>query len=54
VRYSVLAAALLANTVALWLVFQEVKLRIHAVEDPAQSAAAASAQATSLSQTQIS
>ena len=54
VRYSVLAAALLANTVALWLVFQEVRLRIHAVEDPAQSAAAASAQATSLSQTQIS
>ena len=54
VRYSVLAAALLANTVALWLVFQEVRLRIHAGEDPAQSAAATSAQATSLSQTQIS
>jgi Gpi18-like mannosyltransferase len=54
VRYSVLAAALLANTAALWLVFQEVRLRIHAVEDPSQSAAAASAQATSLSQTQIS
>jgi Gpi18-like mannosyltransferase len=54
VRYSVLAAALLANTVALWLVFQEVRLRIHAVEDRSQSAAAASAQTTSLSQTQIS
>jgi Gpi18-like mannosyltransferase len=54
VRYSVLAAALLANTAALWLVFQEVRRRIHAVEDPSQSAAAASAQTTSLSQTQIS
>jgi Gpi18-like mannosyltransferase len=54
VRYSVLAAALLANTAALWLVLQQVRLRIHAVEDPSQSSSAAPAPAASLSQTQIS
>jgi Gpi18-like mannosyltransferase len=54
VRYSVLAAALLANTAALWLVFQQVRLRIHAAEDPLQSSSAAPAPATSLSQTQTS
>jgi len=36
VRYSVLAAALLANTAAVWLVFQQVRLRIRAAEHPPQ------------------
>ncbi|HEY3988260.1 MAG TPA: glycosyltransferase 87 family protein [Acidobacteriaceae bacterium] len=34
VRYSVLAGALLANTAALWIVFQQVMLRIRAAEAP--------------------
>jgi Gpi18-like mannosyltransferase len=54
VRYSVLAGALLANTAALWLVFQQVRIRIHAAEHPSQSSSVASAPAASLSQTQIS
>jgi hypothetical protein len=54
VRYSVLAGALLANTAALWLVFQQVRIRIHAAEHHSQSSSVASAPAASLSQAQIS
>jgi Gpi18-like mannosyltransferase len=56
VRYSVLAGALLANTAALYLVFQQVRLRIRAAEHPPQSQfpSTAPAPAASLPQTQIS
>jgi hypothetical protein len=56
VRYSVLSAALLANTAALWLVFQQIRIRIRATEDAAQSPSQStqSAPAASLSQTQCS
>ena len=56
VRYSVLSAALLANTAALWLVFQQVRTRIRAAEDTAQSPSRStpSAPAASLSKTQSS
>jgi Gpi18-like mannosyltransferase len=56
VRYSVLAAALLANTVALWLVFQQVRLRIRAAEHHSrlQSQSTASMPNPSQSQTHIS
>jgi Gpi18-like mannosyltransferase len=56
VRYSVLSAALLANTAALWLVFQRVRIRIRAAEGTAQSPSRStpSAAAASLSQTQSS
>ena len=56
VRYSVLAGALLANTAALWLVFQQVMLRIRTEEHPLQSQSppAATASPMSQSQTQIS
>jgi Gpi18-like mannosyltransferase len=55
VRYSVLAAALLANTVALWLVFQQVMLHIRTTGRPLQSQSplTAAASATSQSQTQM-
>jgi Gpi18-like mannosyltransferase len=56
VRYSVLAAALLANTAALWIVVQQIRIRIRATEDAAELPArsTSSAPAASLSQTQIS
>jgi hypothetical protein len=54
VRYSVLAGALLANTAALYLVFQQVRLRIRAAEHPPQSQFPSTAPAASLPQTQIS
>jgi Gpi18-like mannosyltransferase len=54
VRYSVLAGALLANTAALWLVFQQVMLRIRTEEHPPQSPPPATASTISQSQTQIS
>jgi len=56
VRYSVLGAALLANTAAVWLVIHQVRLRIRAAEDTPQSQSplTASTPAASLSQTQIS
>jgi Gpi18-like mannosyltransferase len=56
VRYSVLAGALLANTAALWLVFQQVMLRVRTEEHPPQSQSppSATASAMSQSQTQIS
>ena len=56
VRYSVLAGALLANTAALWLVFQQVMLRIRTEQHAPQSQTppTATASATSQSQTQIS
>jgi Gpi18-like mannosyltransferase len=56
VRYSVLSAALLANTAALWLVFQQIRSRIRATEDAPQSSSrsAPSAPPAALSQTHIS
>ena len=56
VRYSVLAGALLANTAALWLVFQQVMLRVRSEEHPpeSQSPPTATASTMSQSQTQIS
>jgi Gpi18-like mannosyltransferase len=56
VRYSVLAGALLANTAALYLVFQQVRLRIRAAEHAPQSQFPSTAPppAASLPQTQIS
>ena len=56
VRYSVLAGALLANTAALWLVFQQVMLRVRSEEHPpeSQSPPTATASAMSQSQTQTS
>lgn len=56
VRYSVLAGALLANTAALWLVFQQVMLRVRTEEHPpeSQSPPPATASTMSQSQTQIS
>jgi Gpi18-like mannosyltransferase len=53
VRYSVLSAALLANTAALWLVFQQLRNRIRATEDAPQSSSRSTPPAA-LSQTQIS
>jgi len=52
VRYSVLAAALLANTAALWLVFQQARARLREAEQPPQSQSLPPA--ASLSQAQIS
>ena len=56
VRYSVLAGALLANTAALWLVFQQVMLHVRTEEHPpeSQSPPPATASTMSQSQTQIS
>ncbi|HEY1964924.1 MAG TPA: glycosyltransferase 87 family protein [Acidobacteriaceae bacterium] len=56
VRYSVLSAALLANTAALWLVFQHLRSRVRAAEDTPQvpSRSTPPAAAASRSQTQIS
>jgi Gpi18-like mannosyltransferase len=56
VRYSVLSAALLANTAALWLVFQQLRSRTRGAEDAPQIPARStpSAPASSLSQTQVS
>ena len=51
-RYSVLAGALLANTAALWLVFQQVMLRIRTEEHPLQSQSPPAATATTMSQSQ--
>ena len=52
VRYSVLAGALLANTAALWLVFQQVMLRIRTEEHPPQSQSPPPATASTISQSQ--
>jgi len=52
VRYSVLAGALLANTAALWLVFQQVMLRIRTEEHPPQSQSPPPATASTMSQSQ--
>jgi Gpi18-like mannosyltransferase len=52
VRYAVLGPALLANTVALWLVFQQIRLRIRATEHPTQLQSRSTASTPSPSQSQ--